>query len=375
MSDGSPVSETTLVASDAALAEACRRWSAARLIGIDTEFVRERTYYPRPGLVQVADEEGVLLVDPLSVTDFSPLAGILGDPAVTVVMHAYGEDLDVFEVLGGATPTALFDTQRAAAFAGHGASLGYRALVELLLGVQLDKGETRSDWLRRPLTSSQIRYALLDVTYLRPLYDRLSQDLTALGRRRWLDEELEHLRRARADEGAADIAYLRVKGRGALTPPRHVALRALAAWREREAIARDLPRRHVLPDVALVALATLPAPDRQALARVRGLSQAARIRYGDAIIACLEASDTEPGPLDRTVDLRPHAALLERLKAVVAAAAGTLRLPAELLASRRMLEALVVRVRLDGGELPPEFTGWRFDPVGRRLLEVLREVG
>ena len=359
------------VTTDGELAERCRRWSASGLVGVDTEFVRERTYHPRPGLVQVIDATGVALVDPLVVSDFAPLAALLADPAVVTVMHAPGEDLDLFEVLLGTAPRGLFDTQRAAALAGYGLGLGYGALVSALLDVELEKGETRSDWLARPLTPSQARYAVLDVAHLLPLHDRLSRALVARGRTAWLDEEMAHLARTRERDRDPDRAYLRVKGRGALPPVRHRRLRALAAWREREAVRRDMPRRHLLPDTALLALSAVD-PERPLLTGVRGLSAAARARYGDALLACLQAIRGDaPGPLDQSVDLRPHADRLDRMKQLVAAAAARSGVPAELLASRRMLEATLIRVLVEGGDLPPELTGWRYDLVGRQLIDVL----
>ena len=220
-----------MISSDASLAAACRRWSEARIIGLDTEFVRERTYYPRPALVQVSDAQGVLLVDPTEISDWGPLAEFLTDPAVLVVMHACGEDLDVLDVMTGTTPRRIFDTQLAAAFAGRRFSLGYRELVATLLDITLDKGETRSNWLRRPLSPSQLHYAALDVLYLLPLYRHLSSALDRLRRTSWLEDEIEHQRRARAADSRPEASYLRIRGRGALSPARHAVLRQLSAWR------------------------------------------------------------------------------------------------------------------------------------------------
>ena len=170
-----------LITSNADLAAACGRWSAARVIGVDTEFFRERTYYPLPALVQVADGDGVVIVDPLRISDFTPLAAVLADASIVKLIHACSEDLEVLELLTGAVPRGVLDTQLAGAFAGHGYSLGYRSLVKALMDVVLDKGETRSNWLGRPLSPTQLRYAALDVVYLLPMHRRLSQELSALG--------------------------------------------------------------------------------------------------------------------------------------------------------------------------------------------------
>jgi ribonuclease D len=227
----------SLITSDADLAATCERWSAAGVIGVDTEFVRERTYYPRPGLIQVADGNGVVMVDPLGISDFRPLGSLLADPAVVKLMHACDEDLEVLELLTGVTPRSVFDTQLAGAFAGHGFSRGYGSLVDVLLGVVLDAGETRSDWLRHPLSPLQLRYAALDVVYLLPIHERLAREMATLGRTAWFDEELTHRRRARTVDKQPEAAYVRIRRREALPPAHHAVLRALSRWREVEAVA------------------------------------------------------------------------------------------------------------------------------------------
>ena len=364
-----------LITGDAELAAACGRWSAAAVIGVDTEFFRERTYYPLPALVQVADADGVAMVDPLEISDFTPLAELLTDRSVVKVMHACGEDLDVLERLTGATPRRVFDTQRAGAFAGHGFSLGYRGLVGALLDVVLDKGETRSDWLRRPLSPAQLRYAALDVVHLLPMHERLSHDLEALGRTAWLEEELEHHRRARAFEKQPESAYLKVRGRRALSPEHHAVLRALSQWRETEAMACDLPRRHLLTDEVLLTLATTPAPDAASLGNIQGVSQRAGAQYGQAVMACIDTARSQaPTDIDAPADLRPYADTLKRLRRIARRAADTLVLPLELLASRRGLESLLISVvRRDAGDIPQEFRGWRFDVVTKTLVECIHD--
>ena len=363
--------QPTFVTTDAELASVCDRWLRAGQLALDTEFVRERTYYPLPGLLQADAGDGVVLIDPLAVSDFAPLGRLLTDPGMEFVMHAPGEDFDLFERLFGIVPASLFDTQRAAAFAGLGMGVGYRGLVASLLGVELDKGETRSDWRRRPLTPSQLSYAALDVAYLHQLRERLSASLAALGRLAWLREDQERFRRTRATDAGADAAYLRVKGRGRLTAPDHAVLRALAAWREREAQTRNMPRRHLVGDTALVALArcTGKAPSRE----VRGLSRAVLDRYGEKLDAVVRTGREEgPGTLDRQVDMRPLARRVDALKRIVVEAAAQLELPPELLASRRALESLVVQVHVHCGEPPLEWLGWRRELVGERLLASLR---
>ena len=361
-----------LISSDESLATACRRWSAARVVGIDTEFIRERTYYPRPALLQVSDARGVLLVDSTEISDFGPLADVLVDPDVVVVMHGCGEDLEVLEVMTGTTPRRIFDTQLAAAFAGHRYSLGYRELVAARLEITLDKGETRSNWLQRPLRPSQLHYAALDVLYLLPLYRHLSWVLDGLERSSWLEEEFEHQRRARAAACRPEASHLRIRGRAALSPARHAVLRRLSAWRETEAMARDMPRRHLLPDEALLTLANLPEQTGGHPNRARAMSPRAWRRYGSTVTERIGAALADgPTDADHRLDLRPHADTLARLRDTTRLTAEHIALPPELLASRRALESLFAST-LNNEVIPPEFQGWRRTVVTPALLDCLR---
>ena len=364
----------SLITSDADLAATCTRWSTAGVIGVDTEFVRERTYHPRPGLIQVADGAGVAMIDPIGISDFGPLESLLSDPSVVKVMHASEEDAEVLELLTGVTPQRVFDTQLAAAFAGYGFSLGYSSLVEVLLDVVLDKGATRSDWLNRPLSEAQLKYAALDVLYLLPIHDRLSREMAALGRIAWFEEELAYRHRARAVDRRPEAAYLRVRRRGSLSPADHAVLRALCEWRETEAAARDMPRRHLLTDDVLLAVASEPALDAAALQKVPGLFQPAIARYGQAIIACVDAARSRgPDETDTTVNLRPYAATMKRLMEIVRQTAEARKLPPELLANRRALEALLISAMSDRSDVPELFRGWRSDVVTETLLDTLSQ--
>ncbi|MDH3317969.1 MAG: ribonuclease D, partial [Gammaproteobacteria bacterium] len=347
----------------------------AQAIGIDTEFVRERTYYPLPALIQVADGSGVILIDVPALEDSSALAEILAAPAPLKVMHAFSEDLEVIDLATGCEPDAVFDTQLASAFSGHGFSLGYRGLVDALLGVALDKGETRSDWLRRPLSSAQLRYAALDAEYLLPMYERLEADLDTLGRRAWLEEEEKHVRRARERDKKPELAYLKVKDRRRLSPVDHALLRMLAEWREREAMVRDRPRRHVLDDSVLLAIAETHPQNVVELRALDGISDRAASRCADAILSRVaSASENDVSEADVPVDLRPFSGTMKRLKRMVNDEADKLKMPPELLANRRALESLLVAA-LNGNQhpLPPEFLGWRSRVITEALLRCIQE--
>jgi len=351
------------------LTTTCERWSVAGIIGVDTEFVRERTYYPCPALIQVADNHGVVIIDPLGISDFGPLKDVLIDPSILKLTHACDEDLEVLELLTGVTACNVFDTQLAGAFAGYGFSLGYRNLVEVLLEVVLDKDETRSDWLKRPLSSSQLRYAALDVVCLLPMHERLSRELAALGRSAWVKEEFEHQRRARAVDKLPEAAYLRIRGRGALRPAQRAVLRALCQWRETEAMARDIPRRWLLRDEVLLKLASDPVLDASSLGDIDGLSERTRTRYGQALLTCIRSARTEtPTNTDAPVNLQPSADQMKRWKEIARTVADAHNLPPELLVNRRVLEELLISVMKTQGSIPTTFQGWRFAIITETLL-------
>src|SRR5688572_15636970 len=191
-----------------ALAAAAARWAQAPAVGIDSEFVRERTFYPRLGLLQVSDGQRSSLVDPVALEDLEPLRQVLADPTIVKVAHSPSEDMEVLFHRFGEFPTPLFDTQAAAALAGLESAMSYQRLVRELLGVELTKGETRTDWLRRPLSPAQVEYAAQDVELLLPLYERLRPRLEENGRLPWLLEEAHRLREATRFLPPPETAYL-----------------------------------------------------------------------------------------------------------------------------------------------------------------------
>ena len=288
-------------------------------------------------------------------------------------MHACTEDLKVLEIMTGTTPRRIFDTQLAAAFAG------YRVLARIP-GVGGDAARaspsTRerhaSNWLKRPLSPSQLHYATLDVLYLLPLHRHLSAELNTMQRTSWLDEEFEHQRRNQTADSRPEASYLRIRGRGVLSPARHAVLRRLSAWRETEAMARDMPRRHLLPDQALIALAGGPAPTGGRLNSVSGISARFRRRYESTVAKRIRAALADgPNRADHTTGLRPYADTLTRMRDTARQAAQRLALPPELLATRRSLESLLAAT-LKHEPVPPEFEGWRRTVVTPALLDCAR---
>jgi ribonuclease D len=363
------------VATDAALAAAAPRWHTAPALALDTEFVRERTFYPRLGLVQICDGQATYLIDPLPLRAIEPLAAVLGDPRVLKVIHSASEDVEVLWRATRAVPSPLFDTQIAAGLAGMAPGLGYQKLVHAVLGVELAKGETRTDWLRRPLSAEQLRYAVDDVTCLFALYRDLRARLEGAERLAWALEDAAALLDTERFTPRPLEAYRRVKGTQRFDRRRFGALRLLAAWRDDEARRRDLPRSFVVKDEALVALATRAPGDAAELAKVSGLDARQIARDGEHWLALLAEAAALPEESLPPLPVQPVAtaagrALEKALREIARARAGQLGVVPEILVTRRPLEELVRSTLLDRRPtLPGDLTGWRREVVGEALLE------
>lgn len=344
------------------LAEVSAAAAETGFVGLDTEFVRERTYYPQLCLIQIATENLVACIDPLSPIDLAPLFTVLFRDDCTWVLHSARQDLEVIFNRAGRLPARLVDTQIAGALIGLPAQLGLQGMLSRLLGVELGKTETRTDWSRRPLPTAAVEYAIDDVRYLLPVWGTLRPELEALGRLDWLEEDCARLLAAPVVGDAMSI-FERMRGIGALEEPSQAAALALLDWRERKARAVDRPRRWILSDEQLVRIARARPRDATSLAALRDLPKKLVTRSGAEILA---AVGREPSP-DEVERLR-RAALgrqadpgrLKSLQAAVRREAEALDIEPEVLATRRELAALAV------GE-PPDtlIRGWRAAPIAR----------
>ena len=274
-------------------------------MALDTEFVRERTFFQKLGLVQVAVDDADWLIDPLAVRDLQPLVELLRAPAVVKVVHAASEDIEVLHHTLGTEPRPLFDTQVGAALAGGAAAQGYARLVAAELGVELHKGETRTDWLRRPLTQGQIEYAAEDVVHLLPLYRLLSRRLEEQGRLAWALEDSAALADPARFAEAPERAYLRLRAAGRLGRRQLGALRALAAWRDTEARRRDIPRRFLLRDELLLALAARQPKTLRELERLPSYDPRQGARDAGTWLEILERAAGLPDARPAARDLAP----------------------------------------------------------------------
>jgi ribonuclease D len=358
-----------LIISDSArLADFAASLAAAPGIALDTEFLRERTYRPQLCLLQLAANGVAMCVDPLAQISLDVLRPALTSPATPKILHAARQDLEVLWPVFGSLE-GVYDTQIAAALAGLPAQVGYSDLVRRLLGVDLPKGQTRTDWSRRPLTAAQVQYAIDDVLYLPALRELLDEQLDKLGRRGWLAEELADLSRADRLFVDPEKAWERLKWAGELDADRLRLTQSLAAWREQRAADRDRPRSWILDDSALRGIALRVPRTAAELANVPDLTPGFVERSGEAVLALIDEASLPqalPPPSQRP---RPDPELLARVKRLGGVAqeqARSLALAPELLATRRDLE-LVAR----GTPISQVFSGWRGTVLGDALAAAL----
>lgn len=364
-----------LISDTATLANLCTRLAAADFVCVDTEFMRESTFFPELCLIQIADSQEAAAIDPMAPgLDLAPLLELLvADDNVLKVFHAGGQDLEIIYNLTGKTPYPLFDTQIAAMALGQGEQVGYSNLVDSFLGIQIDKGARFTDWSRRPLDARQIEYAIGDVTHLAKIFPKMLDRLRTTGRGAWLDIEMERLGDPSNYANDPDVAWKRVRIAGR-KPEVLGRLKVLARWRELEARGKDLPRGRIVKDETLADLAGHP-PKRQAdLARVRGLSATwAQNDIGARLMASLEdakpmSADEMPARDDRKPGLGKDGALVaDLLKLLLKIRSRDIDVAARLLARTDELEALAAGQR-DGLAI---LAGWRFEQFGRDALDLV----
>ena len=354
-----------------ALQELCKTLAESDWLCLDTEFIREKTYYPRLCLVQVATADVVACIDPLVIEDLSPLSTLLHDAGITKVMHAASQDMEIFYYLNGRLPAPIFDTQVAAALMGLGDQVGYGRLVEDMLQVSLDKSHSRTDWSQRPLHDEQIRYAADDVRYLRDIYHQQRQWLIEHDRLEWLDADFESLCNPERYRPAPDQAWLRVKGFQRLKPEQLMVLKELAGWREQKAMDSDRPKRWVLKDEVLLDLARRMPQKLEDLSRIRGL-EAGQIRNsGDVILQHIRQARQIPREewpkLPKRTSLNPNQdTMADLLMASLRLSGIEASISAQAIASRKEVEQLVAGER-DLNLLQ----GWRLELAGRAMLDIL----
>ena len=354
---GHAVNSPLLLRSASDLARAAKAWRSVSYLGLDTEFLRERTYYAELGLIQVSDGTTVWLIDPLAVKDLSPVSAMMEDASVTKLFHSPSEDFEIIRQALSAIPEPVIDTQMACALLGQPLQLAYHAAVKWLLGIEIANDQTRSNWIARPLSRAQMIYAAQDVAYLPAMWEVLQIRLERAGRLTWLLEDCDQLAHRNTLSRRNSEAWMRVRGIGRLNSKQLVLLRDLYFWREETAKNRNLPRGFVLKDPVLMAL-TLKAPcSLAALESIDGLGARTIARYGVELIQLIEGSIRSE---ERLEPLRPlNRAQKQRLAILrerVRKKADELGIESALLATKRELEAIARSVQWEDFE---GISGWR----------------
>ncbi len=366
------------IADNSTLASYCKNWSTLNRIALDTEFIRTDTFYPLPGLIQINTGDGIHLIDPLTIDQWQPLKDLLENPSILKILHSCSEDLEVLQILTDTTPSPLFDTQLAAAYAGLGHSLGYQKLLHKLLGLELPKDETRSNWLQRPLTEAQQHYATLDVLHLLETHTLLEELLHEKPTRSWLAEDCSRMKPSIFFNNSEN-AWRDVKRAWQLRPKQLAVLKALCIYREEKSKKRNLPRNRVIPKGSLWPIARYQPDNLKSLAAIKDMKKSVIKRDGSKLLAIIKTAaespkDTypapPPGPLPKKTKVYGKA-----IKEFINEMAEHLELPVEILLPSKTTSP-ILRSWLETGQftLPESLQGWRREIIGTPLVEKLNRL-
>jgi ribonuclease D len=368
-----PAPQEFLVATPEQLEDVCAQLRDSEWIALDTEFIREKTYYPKLCLIQVCNGAIAACIDPLALDDLRPLLEVLQDGRILKVLHAARQDLEIFLHDYGQIPLPVFDTQPAAALLGHGDQIGYANLVKQLLNIDLPKDQSRTDWSRRPLEDSQQRYALDDVIYLGQLYLHMRGHLFDRERLQWLAADFATLADPATYYPNPANMWRRIKGRQVLRGRQLSVLQVLAEWRERRARERDLPRKWLLKDDVMIELSRRLPRDANGLAKIRGLEPGQIRREGETLLDLIEQGaqrprEEWPSEKARAKPLSPDEdAMVDLLSAALRLIAAEHQLSPQAIAPRKELDKFV------RGEKDCVLNdGWRQTVAGQHLDAVMR---
>jgi ribonuclease D len=359
------------IESPAALAAVCDKLKNQSCIAVDTEFARERSYFPHIGLIQIAADDTVACIDPLAFDTKPLLSELLLNPAIIKVFHACMQDLEVLELALGAKPCPLFDTQLGHALTHQDSQCSYASLVTRVLNIQLHKSETRTNWLKRPLSKAQLEYAADDVRYLLDLYQNQLDDLQAQGRSAWIQEECDHVcRKDLNPESKLAQSWQRVKAKERLSGIELAVLQAAASWREHQAIALDKPRRKVLPDDILIKIAIQRPDNTSQLKRIHPIIKYIDMCALDSLVEDLSNAYTKPQSewpsLKRRQLTQTQSNALSQVLNQLREKASELGISSSVLCNRKDAEKLV-----QGKRDLRVLQGWRLACIGEELLQTV----
>ena len=360
----------TLITEQTQLVEACRRLANETFLSIDTEFMREKTYYPQLCLIQIAGKKEAIVIDALAEDiNLNPVLELMENEAITKVFHACRQDIEIFYNLNHKIPSPIFDTQIGAMVCGYGESVGYDKLVRQITGIQIDKSSRFTDWSYRPLSKQQIKYALSDVTHLRTVFEALSSQLEKSGRTKWLEEEFKTVLNPETYNTPLDKSWKRLKVKNG-QPRFLILIRELCAFREREAQNRNVPRNRIIRDDILLDIAARSPKSPHDLAKVRNLTkQFSQGKLGESILRVVETAnkipDSEAPPLEKVNNFQHQkSALVDLLKVLLKLKSEDFNVAQKLIANSTDLEAIANNN--DANVLA--LTGWRKDIFGDDAL-------
>lgn len=354
-----------------ALTTLCQQLANSEWLAVDTEFLREKTYYPQLCLIQIANAEIIACVDPLAIPDLTSLLDILYNPNTTVVFHAARQDLELLYLLRGKLPPTLFDTQLAATVLGYGDQIGYANLVKQCVDVDLDKAHSRTDWTKRPLDQAQIDYAADDVRYLRDIYHILKQQLKDKDRLHWLDDDFATLTSTKTYEPNPTNIWRKIKGAGRLKGVQLAVLQRLASWRENRAVKSNRPRRWMLKDEVMIDLARIAPQSLDKFKLIRGLESNTIERHGKTLLEEIKqakALPKEEWPMVKKLEplTNQQDALMDALMSLLRKYCDQQSIAPAAVASRKDIESMV------RGETDiPLLQGWRNEIVGHYLAQFI----
>jgi len=365
------MTDDVYIETDSQLIEFCQLIKAAPYLAIDTEFMREKTYYPQLCLIQIASDDHIACIDPLPIKDLTPLWDILFDENTIKIFHAARQDLELIYNITKRIPKPIFDTQIAATLLGLGDQIGYATLVKAMMNIELDKSQTRTDWSKRPLDLEQVKYAANDVRYLVQCYSLIIKQLTEQNRLDWLTNDFEQLSDTKLYDIDLQQTWLKVSGKQKIKGNALGVLQTLTAWREQRAQEKDLPKKWVMKDDILIGLAMKRPKDKAQLAKVRGLNSDTISSIGGKLLnlindtkhACPDRPNV-PGRLSQSQD-----ALIDSLMSVMRLRASEEKISPAMIANRKDLEKLL----LDQNNSDLAITqGWRKAVAGDSILAFLK---
>lgn len=379
MNDQDDALNIVWVADNASLATWCDYWAQLPVIAVDTEFIRRSTYFPITGLIQISEGDKAVLIDPLAIDEWQPLKALMVNPSVMKVFHACSEDMDVFDRLLGVLPTPFYDTQIGEAYASAQWSLSYVKLIFEYLQIAVDKDETRSDWLQRPLTEAQKRYAALDVVYLAKVYPMQIARLEAKNMLEWVMEDCESLKWQYQMNADPEQNWDGVKTAWRLPPAGLTLLRLLFIWRDEQARKEDVPKGQILKDRTLWSLAKILPTHHKAISEAEEITGRQHRLYGETVLRKVAlvnelSADEYQRPLE--IPLPSQAGeLTKAIKSFVRERADALEIAPEAMMKRKLLDPLV-RHLFDGTDIDwqnPALTGWRRTEIVDPVLEKFKK--